>query len=382
MEGGLDNLIGRREFLKFAVAGAASIPIFIQGCESMGGREEYEGGLAQSKTVGPTIIEVKPIDGKAKIAYEIPCLQIKTLEEGIRGKEILGSEKDVKVDIDFLNWELGIGMEQKNYSFQIISKSLDGKVLYSIKQPNKADEESKYFTGSIAALVIFDPSKIAKTYFIYGGGRCDVESRLSDQGNLLYLGLPKIVPCAELEGVDTWKITEAVDPSNPKSIERCVALRLFKSGGTYLIDLSKNMKILYHDFYFGIEHNPIFSEDENVFYANKRLFNISTKRIRTTDWRRDYTFYDVQLSPNGNYAACDIGLFPSLRTVEGQWGIEVNTPERTYVIESFSRSLTVKTIENDGTIYSNQGYVFRQVGDTYKCVKWPEGRQLNDLMIW
>ena len=70
------------------------------------------------------------------------------------------------------------------------------------------------------------------------------------------------------------------------------------------------------------------------------------------------------LSPDGTYLIRRVGVFPSGRMEEGQWGLWVNTPDAAFFIAS-EKSFFPLSVDDRGRIVDERGFVFELEGLSY-----------------
>ena len=70
-------------------------------------------------------------------------------------------------------------------------------------------------------------------------------------------------------------------------------------------------------------------------------------------------------------------MFFSNETMEGQWGILVYTPNGFFQISAQNWSILPERIDNDGTIHTDRGEVFKFENATYRLVSTSDDNPLD-----
>lgn len=148
--------------------------------------------------------------------------------------------------------------------------------------------------------------------------------------------------------------------------------------GTYLVDLN-SWRVQFHAKESAyIAH---FNEDSTLLYMlNTRvgyIYNTGTGEKKEIWWPGMLALYESIASRNLQFMARGVGMFASSTTVEGQWGTMVYTPEGFFTISSPTKSLWPWKVDNEGTIYTGRGDVFRFESGTYKLVKTGDGKPIE-----
>src|SRR3990167_814824 len=118
----------------------------------------------------------------------------------------------------------------------------------------------------------------------------------------------------------------------------------------------------------------VLAEDDSRRDLDKQrtgyIYNTITGEKTSVSWPyiRTPDEYHVA-SSNLNYIARTLAMFSADREVEGQWGIVVHTPVGQIIIESPDRSFQPSSIDNNGTIYTRRGEVFKFEDGTYKLIE-------------
>jgi len=384
-----------RKFFPFIVAGMFSLFSSYGDTQEIKNRQQnLENKVQNASKDGSEKKEIKTI-------YDIPYLKVDLIETEMRldakefhpinnegrywGYSKKVDEKDlVKLteDFKFLGWPSNAMKIGESWYINPISS--DGKFLYNLSYLKETEEDDSLVGINEGATVLFDQSHSKKFILRYlpknqrvfeykdaavskKTGK-EIPRKISFPGHIDNMQMSK-----------SGRVLQFGFNKHPKN---------FQVGDLYFIDLNSDMRVLYHQTdtcNSGKGYNYRFSEDESIYFTGSHLVNIFTgKTVRPRWYRWDPTDFYTEtfaMSSDCNYISARFGVFSASTFVEGQWGLEVHTPKGHYVINSPTTSLFEGKVQNDGTIMDSRGYVLEFHYDTYKCVKGPNGKLLNDLNV-
>lgn len=252
-------------------------------------------------------------------------------------------------DKKILNWEtgkeyrlVGGGIPTRGRGTGTTLLSCDGKILYDVFTIPTDAPMISYDFKTKQALIIADVPRSTKTLIKDSQGET-IPAQLSDDGNKLLLHF--------------------IDHTDPRR-------------GLYLIDLN-NWRVQFHLAKFA---NPgsstdwsgtFLNEDGSLLYVrwDSILYNTVTGEKTVVRWPTFLSSDNDTASRNLHYIARLLGMFSATQWVDGQFGIMAYTPEGFFMINAPGWSFGPEKVDNDGTIYTGCGDVFKFEGGTYKLVK-------------
>lgn len=227
---------------------------------------------------------------------------------------------------------------------------------------------------------------IYRVFDFYGGGgipRRFEATIFADVNN----GTKTVIKDSELNRIDS-----SLEADGTKLLINFTTYDTDQKRGVYLLDLTNNWQSIYH-----IEQSPDVrlehvwaNEDATVLYRNSvlmgryrdervgYLIDVTTGETMQLDWPNRLTVYEhTALSRNLEYISRKLGMFSAGGVVEGQWGMLIYAPSGYFQISSPNRSFHAARIDNDGTIYTRRGEVFRFENGTYVLSETSDGSPLD-----